>query len=205
MKVGKIKDKVAAKVAKVKAKVADRTGKQTAAKVAKTAVVLFALALVGCASTGEQPARSQTQHNDFKDCVIVVAAKAEANLDTMKVKAESEEKGLPTIDLFTQAQANDGNETNAAKATPTNTTDVDTALDIPVNKGNAGTSAAGGAAERLLGAGADWLSGKLNGSGGAANATGAADSAKPDAAGATGGSCPDGSCNPGECEDCVAR
>ena len=134
MKVSKVKTKVAAKVAKTKAKVAERTGKQTAAKIAKTAMVLFALALiiVGCASSGEQPARSQTQHNDFRNCIVVVAAKAKANLDTMKVKAESQDEWMPTIDLFTQAQANEGSETNAAKATPTNTVDIDTALDIPV-------------------------------------------------------------------------
>lgn len=179
MKVSKVKAKVAAKVAKTKVRVADRTGvqtaanetgKRTAAKVVKTAMMLFALALVGCASTGEQPARSQTQRNDFRNCIVVVAPKVNATLDTMKVKAEGDTAGMPTIDLFTQAQANEGSETIAPKATPTNTTDVDTALDIPVNKGNAGTSAAGGAAERLLGAGADWVSEKLNG-GGNANAT----------------------------------
>lgn len=189
MKVSKVKPKVAAKVAKTKAKVADRTGKRTAAKVAKTAMVLFALALVGCASTGEQPARSQTQTNTFKDCIVVVATKAEANLDTMKVKAESDAAGLPTIDLFTQAQANDGSETIAPRATPTNTTDVDAALDVPVNKGNAGTSAAGGAAERLLGAGADWLSGKLNGGNASAEKPATGTSAQANAA------CPDGNCS----------
>lgn len=204
MKVGKIRGKVAAKVAKTKAKVADRTGKQTAAEVAKTAMVLFALALVGCASTGEQPARSQTQHNDFKNCVIIVAAKADANLDTMKVKAESEEKGLPTIDLFTQAQANDGSETISPHASPTNTTDVDAALDVPVNKMNSGTSAAGGAAERLLGAGADWLSGKLNGSSTTAAATtqsATSGDCKDGSCTYNGGSCSGGSCRTGACTD----
>lgn len=199
MKVGKIRGKVAAKVAKTKAKVADRTGKQTAAEVAKTAMVLFALALVGCASTGEQPARSQTQHNDFRNCVIIVAAKADANLDTMKVKAESEEKGMPTIDLFTQAQANDGSETISPHASPTNTTDVDAALDVPVNKMNSGTSAAGGAAERLLGAGADWLSGKLNGSSTSTTAAATTQSASSgdckDGSCTAGGACTDGSCS----------
>lgn len=196
MKVGKIKAKVAAKVAKTKAKVADRTGKQTAAEVAKTAMVLFALALVGCASTGEQPARSQTQHNDFKNCVIIVAAKANASLDAMKVKAESDAAGLPTIDLFTQAQANDGSETISPHASPTNTTDVDAALDVPVNKMNSGTSAAGGAAERLLGAGADWLSGKLNGGTGSAATSSANATAdcKDGSCTYTGGDCSDGSC-----------
>lgn len=201
MKVSKVKAKVAAKVAKVKAKVADRTGKQTAAKVAKTAMVLFALALVGCASTGEQPARSQTQHNDFRNCIVVVAAKAEANIDTMKVKAESEEKGLPTIDLFTQAQANDGSETISPHASPTNTTDVDAALDVPVNKMNSGTSAAGGAAERLLGAGADWLSGKLNGGDASAAKTATGTSTQANAA------CTDGNCSTtgGACTDCEVK
>ena len=200
MKVKDIKKKVAAKIGKAKKKVADRTGKQTAAKVAKTAMVLFALALVGCASTGEQPARSQTQHNDFKNCIVVVAAKANASIDAMKVKAESDAAGLPTIDLFTQAQANDGNETNAAKATPTNTTDVDAALDVPVNKMNSGTSAAGGAAERLLGAGADWLSGKLNsGNASAEKTTGTSTQANS--------ACPDGNCSPtgGACTDCEMK
>ena len=200
MKVSKVKAKVAAKVAKVKAKVADRTGKQTAAKVAKTAMVLFALALVGCASTGEQPARSQTQHNDFRNCIVVVAAKAEANLDKMKVKAESEEKGLPTIDLFTQAQANDGSETISPHASPTNTTDVDAALDVPVNKMNSGTSAACGAAEKLLGAGADWLSSKIV-TGGAATASTAAQANAKSAACAD-GSCSKGSCTDGSCTFC---
>ena len=201
MKVSKVKAKVAAKVAKVKAKVADRTGKQTEEKVAKTAMVLFALALVGCASTGEQPARSQTQHNDFRNCIVVVAAKAEANLDTMKVNAESDAAGLPTIDLFTQAQANEGSETIAPKATPTNTTDVDAALDVPVNKMNSGTSAAGGAAERLLGAGADWLSGKLNGGDASSAKTATGTSTQENAA------CPDGNCSPtgGACTDCEVK
>ena len=201
MKVSKVKAKVAAKVAKVKAKVADRTGKQTEEKVAKTAMVLFALALVGCASTGEQPARSQTQHNDFRNCIVVVAAKAEANLDTMKVNAESDAAGLPTIDLFTQAQANEGSETIAPKATPTNTTDVDAAFDVPVNKMNSGTSAAGGAAERLLGAGADWLSGKLNGGDASSAKTATGTSAQENAA------CPDGNCSPtgGACTDCEVK
>lgn len=201
MKVSKIRSKVASKVAKVKAKVAERTGEAVdgAKKAAKCVALLFALAVVasGCSTTGEQPARSQTQNNDFRNCVIIVAAKADANLDTMKVKAESEEKGLPTIDLFTQAQANDGSETISPHASPTNTTDVDAALDVPVNKMNSGTSAAGGAAERLLGAGADWLSGKLNGGSTTAAATtqSASSGDCKDGSCTAGGTCTDGSCS----------
>ena len=164
MKVSKAKAKVAAKVASCKAKVAEKCGKTGAAKkVAEKVVTVIALALViaGCASTGEQPARSQTMHNNFDECIVIVAGKV--TLKEGKVKEVDGEGGLPSLELFTQTQANEGSETIAPKATPTNTVDVDAALDVPVNKMNSGTSAAGGAAERLLGAGADWLSGKLNG------------------------------------------
>lgn len=198
MKVSKVKAKVAAKVAAAKAKVAEKCGKTGAAKkvAAKVAtVVALALVIAGCASTGEQPARSQTMHNNFDECIVIVAGKV--TLKEGKVKEVDGEGGLPALELFTQTQANEGSETIAPKATPTNTTDVDTALDIPVNKGNAGTSAAGGAAERLLGAGADWLSGKLNsGNASAANtATGTSTQANS--------ACPDGNCSPngGDCKD----
>lgn len=200
MKVSKVKAKVAAKVAAAKAKVAEKCGKTDAAKkvAAKVAtVVALALVVAGCASTGEQPARSQTMHNNFDECIVIVAGKV--TLKEGKVKEVDGEGGLPALELFTQTQANEGSETIAPKATPTNTTDVDTALDIPVNKGNAGTSAAGGAAERLLGAGADWLSSKM-GTGGAGST--AAPNAKA-ATTTTTTDCKDGSCTDtgGDCKD----
>jgi hypothetical protein len=199
MKVSKIKAKVAAKVGKAKAKVAEKCGKTDAAKkvAAKVAtVVALALVIAGCASTGEQPARSQTMHNNFDECIVIVAGKV--TLKDGKVKEVDGEGGLPALELFTQTQANEGSETIAPKATPTNTTDVDAALDVPVNKGNAGTSAAGGAAERLLGAGADWLSSKMGTGGAGSTAT-----ANAKAATTTTTDCKDGSCTDtgGDCKD----
>lgn len=196
MKVSKIKAKVAAKVAKCKAKVAAKCGETGAAKVAT--VIAIALVIAGCASTGEQPARSQTMHNNFDECIVIVAGKV--TLKEGKVNEVDGEGGLPSLELFTQTQANEGSETIAPKATPTNTTDVDAALDVPVNKMNSGTSAAGGAAERLLGAGADWLSGKLNGGdASAAKTTGTSTQANA--------ACPDGNCSPtgGACTDCEVK
>lgn len=202
MKVSKAKAKVAAKVASCKAKVAEKCGKTGAAKkvAAKVATVIaLALVIAGCASTGEQPARSQTMHNNFDECIVIVAGKV--TLKEGKVKEVDGEGGLPSLELFTQTQANEGSETIAPKATPTNTTDVDAALDVPVNKMNSGTSAAGGAAERLLGAGADWLSGKLNGGDASSAKTATGTSTQENAA------CPDGNCSPtgGACTDCAMK
>lgn len=151
MKVNKIKEKVAAKVAKGKAKVAAKCGK------AKKACALFAVAamfaaVAGC-RMGEQPTAQRAQTaNTCVEYIVKDGGRATFNFGA---------------EFVSQAQANEtsGTETmsNAPKNTPTVTTDTDTALDIPVNKGNAGTSAAGGAAEKLIGAGADRLSGKLGG------------------------------------------
>ena len=195
MKVSKIRSKVASKVAKVKAKVAERTGEAVdgVKKAAKCVAVLFAIALLssGCSTTGEQPARSQTQNNTFDDCIIVVATRVSVSNRVVNAYGSQE---IPSVDLFTQAQANDGSETISPHASPTNTTDVDAALDVPVNKMNSGTSAACGAAEKLLGAGADWLSSKI-GTGGAATASTAAQANAKSAA------CADGSCSKGSCTD----
>ena len=187
MKVNKIKEKVAAKVAKGKAKVAAKCGK---AKKACAMLVMAAqfVVLAGCMAgckMGEQPTAQRAQTANTHVTYIV----EDGGRATFNYGAE----------FVSQAQANEtsGTETmsNAPKNTPTVTTDTDTALDIPVNKGNAGTSAAGGAAERLLGAGADRLSGKLGDTKITPTATVAPPSASDSAA------CPDGSCNPGGCVD----
>lgn len=194
MKVKGIKAKVAAKIAKAKAKVAAKCGDSDAAKKLTEKVatlVALALVIVGCASTGEQPARSQTMHNDFKDCIVIVTSKC--SVSNRIVRAEGTQE-TPSVELFTQTQQNEGSETISPHASPTNTTDVDAALDVPVNKMNSGTSAAGGAAEKLLGAGADWLSSKI-GTGGAATASTAAQANAKSAA------CADGSCSKGSCTD----
>lgn len=191
----KAKEKVAAKVAK-----AGKSAGKTAAKVASVFALIFAVA--GCASTGEQPARSQTMHNDFRDCVIIANART-VGVDTKArtVDADADTATAP-LELWTQTQANEGSETISPTAKPTNTTDVDTALDVPVNKANTGgTSAAGGGAlEKVFGAGADWLSDKITGKGSDADAT----AAKGADASATcpNGECADGSCTDGNCDDC---
>jgi len=188
----KAKEKVAAKVAK-----AGKSAGKTAAKVASVFALIFAVA--GCASTGEQPARSQTMHNDFRDCVIIANART-VGVDTKArtVDADADTATAP-LELWTQTQANEGSETISPTAKPTNTTDVDAALDIPVNKANSGTSAAGGAAEKLLGAGANWLSGKI---GGAPAATTTATKDGGTTATCPNGECADGSCTDGNCDDC---
>ena len=121
------------------------------------------------------------------------------NAKARTVKADADTATAP-LELWTQTQANEGSETNAPKASPTNTTDVDAALDVPVNKANSGTSAAGGAAERLLGAGADWVSGKINGGGTTATAKTTATTGTNDAKDA-GAACPNGDCGTGQCTD----
>lgn len=133
---GKIADKIKKAKTKANNKVAAKTGKcgRDAKECAKAAVVLVAFAalaaLFGCATTGEQPARSQTMTNEFRDCVIVMAAKA--TVTNCVVAAEGE--AMPTLELFTQTQANEGSETISPTASPTNTVDTDASLDIPVTK-----------------------------------------------------------------------
>lgn len=147
---GKAKAKVAAKTAaklgRAKAKVAGKTvakkgegeckdGKCCDGGACSSACVLIAAtalmaAAVGCSTTGEQPARSQTMTNEFKDCVIVMAAKA--TVTNCVVVAEGE--AMPTLEMFTQTQANEGSETISPTASPTNTVDTDASLDIPVTK-----------------------------------------------------------------------
>ena len=66
---GKIADKVAKAKNKAKVKVAAKVGgkKKVCAALALTAGIAL---IVGCATSGEQPARSQTQHNEIRDCII---------------------------------------------------------------------------------------------------------------------------------------
>lgn len=170
MKVNKIKSKVADKVAKCKVKVAAKCGKAKKACALLAVAALFA-ALSGC-KMGEQPTAQRAQTaNTYVEYIVKDGGRATFNFGA---------------EFVSQAQANEtsGTETmsNAPKNTPTVTTDTDAALDIPVNKANSGTSAAGGAAEKLLGAGADWLSGKLG-------TTGAAGTAASGNANCAGGAC----------------
>lgn len=189
-KIVKAKTKAKAKVAaKIKA------GK-TAAKVA--VIVALLAAIVGCASTGEQPARSQTMHNTFDECIIIIASTASVSNRIVRADGTRE---TPAVEMFTQTQANEGSETISPHASPTNTTDVDAALDVPVNKANSGTSAAGGAAEKLLGAGANWVAAKVGGTAAAAKAEQNTDADQKDAA----AKCTGDNCTDSDCKNCSVK
>ena len=137
--------------------------------------------LCGCIEPGQQPSRSQWQRNDFRHC-------------TFNIKGDRGEGEAPANELFTQTQASEGAETVSPTLTPSMTIDTDAALDIPVNKANTGTSSASGALSKLIGAGADWLSGKTAKAAGTGNNT-------------AGGECTGPDCTPSataeECEDCT--
>lgn len=127
---------------KAKNKVAAKVGKKlgrNARECAKAAVVLVAFAalaalLTGCATTGEQPARSQTMTVNLDECTITI------NLP------QGAEGLAPTLELMTQTQANEGSETISPTATPTNTTDTDASLDIPLARTGAASADAASAA-----------------------------------------------------------
>ncbi len=162
----KIKNAIQKAKQKAKTKVAAKCGKSSkCTKAAKAAVALLLFAalggVAGCLSPGDmqQPSRSQTMRNDFRDCNFYFAGMPGRDGNS----GATEGVAAPALEMFTQAQASEGSETVTPTATskPAMTIDTDAAFDIPINKANSGTSAAGGAAEKLLGAGADWLSGKL--------------------------------------------
>lgn len=97
-----------------KTKKADKkTGNKCGALVAFLALSAM---LCGCAQTGAQPSRSQTLNNDFKDCIVIVAAHATVTNTTVVANSED---GLQPIELFTQTMKNEGSESNAPTATPT--------------------------------------------------------------------------------------
>lgn len=168
-----------------KVKKADKkTGKKCGALIA-----LFALASMfatGCASTGSQPSRSQTLNNEFKDCIVVVAAHATVTNTTVVANSED---GLQPIELFTQTMKNEGSESNAPTATPSNTTDIRPKTDVNTTGGRTA-----GVLETLIGSFGTWLatpSGK----------TATADAAKAATANCADGNCTTGNCTTGNCSD----
>lgn len=123
---GKIIDKAAKAKNKAKAKVAAKIGKK---KVCIALALTAGIALiVGCATSGEQPARSQTQHNDVRDCTFIVGA-SRVTISNNVIVAEAEINPA-TIELFTQTQSNEGSETVSPTATPTLTVDTDADLNL---------------------------------------------------------------------------
>lgn len=152
----KTKKKLKEKMKKITEKAKGVIGKAAPAATAALAVCL----LPGCASTGQQPARSQSMCNRFEHCLIWVAG-----------AATNESR---TVELFTQTQANEGSESVAPVATPTNTTTTDLRAQIP-----AGGSGGAGLVDLLL------------------RAFGGGAKAEPKA-GCPGGDCPKG----GDCPEC---
>ena len=135
------KAKAAAKIAKAKRKI-DRKCKGCAAVLIGGLCVAV---LTGCA-TGEntQPAKANTMENTFKDCIIVVAAKASVPIDGTNMVVEAEGDALPTIELFTQTQSleNSGTETATQTSTQTPTTDVKPKIDARYNDPAVGAASA---------------------------------------------------------------
>lgn len=169
--------KTAAKVAKGKEKVRRKCG-----RAAKCAALLLASGLAapfcGCSTTGEQPARSQTQNNSFDGCIFVIAARASSTNGAVSAEGDA----LPSVEWFTQTQANEGSETISPTASPTNTTDVRPDVDVNTTGGRTA-----GILETAIQAGASALMSKSSGAGSAAPAP-------------SGAACTDGSCTPGAVE-----
>lgn len=187
-----IKSKVAIKCGKARRKVATKCGKARRKVMAHIKMVVmligFAAIAVGCNSV---PSRSQTIN--VSDCAITVYGTT-ADCRTNEVAA---------VELITQAMSieNSGSES----ITPTADFRPDVDVSIPVNKANAGTSAAGGALESVVGAAGDWAASKIRGKSSqpastAAPATQAESATQPSSASSdppTSGSssCPNGACN----------
>lgn len=151
------------------------------------AIAMLALAAVvcGCASTGAQPSRSQTQNNDLRNCIVVIAASATVSNTT--VVASSEDGFLPS-EIFTQTMKNEGNEQNTPTATPTNTTRIDPKTDVNTTGGRSA-----GVLESIVGAFGTWLATPS----GKSAVSGCADGSCSDS------DCPDGICSePSSCRDC---
>lgn len=108
------------KADKKSAKADRKTGRKCGALLAL--VALASAMLCGCASTGAQPSRSQTQNNELDNCIVVIAASATVSNAT--VVASSQDGFLPS-EIFTQTMKNEGSETNQPTATPTNEVKTD--------------------------------------------------------------------------------
>ncbi|MBQ3808328.1 MAG: hypothetical protein II840_10290 [Kiritimatiellae bacterium] len=126
------KDKAARKTAAAKRKIERKT------KCGKVAAILaaFALAaiLTGCTTADSaQPAKSQTQTNTFKDCIVIVAT--QASVSNRVVRADGS-KDIPAVELFTQTQSLESTgstDTFGQTNTQTPTTDIKPDVDVHYN------------------------------------------------------------------------
>lgn len=166
-KVIKAKSKAKSKISRV----VEKCGRAAAKSASVLALIMIAS---GCSSTGEQPARSQTMNNDFRDCIVVVASHASISNRTVTADGRKE---APSIELFTQTQANEGSETVSPTATPTNKTDLRPDVDVNTTGGRTA-----GVLETAIAAGMNALGGTKQS--------------------CASGNCNDGSCSDGSCSTC---
>lgn len=168
---------------------ADRkTGRKCGALLA---LLSLAVLIVGCASTGSQPSRSQNMNNDFKNCVVVIASKATVSNNCVTAEGD----GVQPNEIFTQTMKNEGSESVAPTATPTQKTDVSPKTDVNTTGGRTA-----GVLESIVGAFGTWLttpSGKSAAVGSANSATNCSDGS------CTTGNCTTGACTDGSCTTCT--
>ena len=153
----KAKTKAGAKVAKAKQKIARKA--KGGAKVALALVALALLVTTGCTSAqSAQPAKSQTQTNDIRDCVIVIAANAVVSNGVVSADGG----GAPSLEILTQTQSLESTgstDTFGQSATQTPTTDIKPDVDVHYNDAiGAGGSAAKNFTDSLSSAGLALLS-----------------------------------------------
>ena len=134
------KAKTAAKIAKADRKIARKC------KGGKLASLLAAFALAvlcGCSTAeSQQPAKSQTQTNDIRDCVIVIASNATISNGVVTADGGT----VPSLEILTQTQSLESTgstDTFSQTATQTPTTDIKPKTDLRYNNaiGAGGTAA----------------------------------------------------------------
>lgn len=163
--------------------------KKTSRKCGVILVLLsLAILIVGCASTGSQPSRSQNMNNDFKNCIVVIASNATVSNDCVTAEGD----GVQPNEIFTQTMKNEGNESVAPTATPTQKTDVSPKTDVNTTGGRTA-----GVLESIVGAFGTWLT-TPSGKEAAANCSEGSCST----GNCSTGNCTDGSCTDGSCKDC---
>lgn len=150
------KDKAKAKIAKAKAKVARKCKRGMAAIVA---AFLLGVLLMGCSTANsQQPAKSQTQTNDIRDCVIVIASNATISNGVVTAEGGT----APSLEILTQTQSLESTgstDTFSQANTQTPTTDVKPDVDLHYNDAiGAGGSAAKSFTDSLSTAGLALLS-----------------------------------------------
>ena len=125
------KERTARKIAAVRRKIARKC--KGGKCVAVVAAFALAFLLAGCAtSDSAQPAKSQTQSNEFKGCTFIMASKASVSNGVIVAEGDS----APALEMFTQTQSLESTgstETISPSSTQTPTTDVKPDIDVHYN------------------------------------------------------------------------